>query len=81
MGILYKKEVPMRKGGFNMYLTKEKENTNLYKNYQPKFTKYQDAEIEAYVANAISTNLSKHMKVTVHSLAVMIAQGFTKGGK
>lgn len=71
----------MRKGGFNMYLTKEKSGTGFYTNYSPRFSKHQDVEIQAYVANVISNDLSKHMQSTVRSMSVMIAQGFLRKGK
>ncbi len=69
----------MRKGGFNMYLTKEKSKTSLYKNYEPKFPKHKDVEIQAYVAYTVGNDISKKMKSTVRCMTKMIIQGFSKG--
>ena len=69
----------MRKGGFNMYLTKEKSKTSLYKNYEPKFPKHKDVEIQAYVAYTVGNDISKKMESTVRCMTKMIIQGFSKG--
>ncbi len=66
----------MRKECFNMYLTKEKSNTNLYKNYKPKISKHQDAEIQVYVADMASKDISKRMKATISLMASEVAHGF-----
>ena len=70
----------MRKGGFNMYLTKEKSSIGLYKNYEPKFTNHKDVEIEAYIAYTVGNDITKKMKSTVHSISAMIVRDFSKGG-
>ena len=69
----------MRKGGFNMYLTKEKPKTSLYKNYETRFPKHKDLEVKAYVAYTIGNDMSGKMQSTVNCMAKMIAQGFIKG--
>lgn len=71
----------MKKGGFDMYLTKEKSGTTLYRNYDPKFSNHKDVEVQAYIAYAVSNDLSKKMKSTVDCMTNMIVQGFAKGGK
>lgn len=70
----------MRKGGFNMYLTKEKSSMSLYKNYEPRFSKHKDTEIQVYLAHAIGHDVSKQMKSSIRTMSVMIARGFAKGG-
>lgn len=72
------KEVPMLKGGFNMYLVKEKSSKTLYKGYTPKSSKYQDIEVQAYMANIIGNDVSNRMKTTVRYMSTMIAQGFLR---
>lgn len=71
----------MRKGGFNMYSTKEKQSVTLYKKYTPKFSKHQDIEVQAYVANVVSDELSKCMQTMVKGMSGMIVQGFIRKGK
>ena len=55
----------MRKGGFNMYLTKEKPKTSLYKDYEPRFPKHKDVEIQAYVAYTVGNDMSNKMQSTI----------------
>lgn len=70
----------MRKGGFNMYLTKEKPKASLYKSYEPKFSKHKDVEIQAYVAHVVGDDMSKKMKSSIRCMSSMIVEGFSKGG-
>lgn len=69
----------MRKGGFNMYLTKEKSKTSLYKNFKPTFSKHKDVEIQAYVAYTVGNDMSSKMQSTIRCMTKMIIQGFSKG--
>lgn len=69
----------MRKGGFNMYLTKEKPKTSFYKNYKPRFPKHKDVEIQAYVAYTVGNDMSNRMQSTIRCMTKMIIQGFSKG--
>ncbi len=69
----------MRKGGFNMYLMKEKNSKTLYKGYTPKFSRHQDVEVQAYVANVVGHDISRRMKTTVQCMSTMIVHGFTRG--
>ncbi len=71
----------MRKGGFNMYLMKEKSSTSLYRGYTPKFSNHQDVEIRAYVANTVGNDIAKHMKVTIRCMSGMIVRGFSRRNK
>lgn len=68
----------MRKGGYNMYLTKEKTKISLYKNYEPKFPKHMDTEIQAYVAYTVGKDMSIKMQSTIRCMSKMIVQGFTR---
>lgn len=70
----------MRKGGFNMYLTKEKKRANLFQSYNPKFPNHQEAEIQVYISRAISRDISKYMQTAISSLSAMVADGLTEGG-
>ncbi len=70
----------MRKGGFNVYLMKEKPNTSIYKDYKPRFPSHQDVEIQVYVAHTIGNDVSKKMKSGIRCMTEMIIQGFSKGG-
>lgn len=63
-----------------MYLTKEKSSTSLYRNYEPKFSKHQDVEIQAYIAHAVGYDMTKKMKSTIRYMTAMIVQGVSKGG-
>jgi len=69
----------MRKGGFNMYLTKEKSKTSLYKSFEPKFPKHKDVEIQAYVAYTVGNEMSNKMRSTIGCMTKMIVRGFSKG--
>lgn len=71
----------MRKGGFNMYLTKEKKGAGLYKGYKPQWPNHQEAEVQVYVSHAISRDISKHMQDAIKSMSAMIAHGLTEGGE
>ena len=68
----------MRKGGFNMYLTKKKSKTSLYKNFEPSFPKHKDVEIQAYVAYAVGNDMSNKMQSTIRCMTKMIVQEFSK---
>lgn len=68
----------MRKGGFNMYLTKEKPKTSLYKDYEPRFPKHKDVEIQAYVAYTVGNDMSNKMQSSIRSMTKMIVRGFSK---
>lgn len=68
----------MRKGGFNMYLTKEKQRTSLYKDYEPRFQKHKDVEIQAYVAYTVGNDMSNKMRSTIRNMTKMIVRGFSK---
>lgn len=70
----------MRKGGFNMYLTKEKRKSSLYRGYTPQLPNHQEVEVQAYVSHAISRELTKHMQDAVRSMSTMIVHGLTEGG-
>jgi len=61
-----------------MYLTKEKKKTSLYKEYSPKYPNHQEVELQSYVANIISYDLSQKMKSTVGCMSSMIVHGFTR---
>lgn len=69
----------MRKGGFNMYLTKEKPKTSLYKNYEPKFPKHKDVEIQAHIAYTVGNDMSNKMQSTIRCMTKMIIQGISRG--
>ncbi len=71
----------MRKGGFNMYLTKEKRESNLYRGYKPQLPKHQEAEVQVYVSQAISRDISKHMQGAIKSMSGMIVHGLIEGGE
>lgn len=64
-----------------MYMTKEKKGMSLYRNYTPRFSKHQEIEVQAYVASAISDDLSNRMQSTVRGLSAMIVHGFSKKGR
>ncbi len=68
----------MRKGGFNMYLTKEKSKISLYKDYESRFPKHKDAEIQVYVAYTVGNDMSNKMQSIIKSMTKMITQGFSK---
>ena len=68
----------MRRGGFNMYLSKEKPKTSLYKDYEPRFSKHKDVEIQAYVAYTVGNDMSNKMQSTIRSMTKMIVRGFSK---
>lgn len=68
----------MRKGGFNMYLAKEKPSTSLYRNYKPKFSKHKDIESKMYIAHIVGNDMSKKMESVVRGMAAMIVQDFLK---
>lgn len=68
----------MRKGGFNMFLIKEKTKRSLYKNYEFQFPKHRDAEIQAYVAYKVGKDMSSKMQSTIKSMSKMIVYGFSK---
>ena len=70
----------MRKGGFNMYLTKEKKREALYQNYKPQFPKHQEVEAQLYVSQAISRDISNHMQTAVKSMSAMIVHSLMEGG-
>ena len=42
----------MRRGGFNMYLTKEKKKSSIYRGYKPQLPNHQEAEVQVYVSYA-----------------------------
>ena len=69
----------MRKGGFNMYLTKEKPKTSLYKDYEPRFPKHKDVEIQAYVASTVGNDMSNKMQSIISGMTKMIVRGFSRG--
>lgn len=71
----------MKKGGFNMYLTKERPGAELYKNYAPKYPHHQETETKVYVANVVGADMSKRMKATVECMATNLAYGLFQGGK
>lgn len=68
----------MRKGDFNMYLTKEKPKTSLYKDYEPRFPKHKDVEIQAYVAYTVGNDMSNKMRSNIRSMTKMIVREFSK---
>lgn len=69
----------MRKGGFNMYLTKEKSKSSLYKKFEPSFPKHKDVEIQVYVGYTVGNDISNKMQSTIRCMSKMIARGFSKG--
>lgn len=71
----------MRKGGFNMYLTKEKKEINLYQGYQPKLPGHQEVEAQVYISHAISGDISKHMQTAIRSMSSMVVRGLVEGGE
>lgn len=72
----------MRKGGFNMYLMKDKKESALYQGYKPQFPNYQEAEAQVYVSQVISRDISKQMQVIARSMSTMIVGGLMEeGGK
>lgn len=71
----------MRKGGFNMYLTKEKKKSSIYRGYTPQLPNHQEAEIQAYVSRTIGRDISNHMQEAVKSMSAMIVHGLIEGGE
>ncbi len=69
----------MRKGGFNMYLTKEKPKTSLYKDFEPSFPKHRDLEIQAYVAYTVGNDVSNKMQSSIRGMTKLIVREFSKG--
>lgn len=68
----------MRKGGFNMYLTKKKPGRSFYKNFEPRFPKHKDIEIQAYVASTVGNDIADKMQSTIRCMTQMIIQGFSE---
>lgn len=71
----------MRKGGFNMYLTKEKKESSIYRGYKPKLPNHQEVEVQVYVSHAVSRDISKHMQDAIKSMSAMIVHGLIEGGE
>lgn len=71
----------MRKGGFNMYLTKEKRKSSIYSGYKPQLPNHQEVEVQVYVSHRISRDISKHMQNAVKSMSAMIVHGLVEGGE
>lgn len=61
-----------------MYLVKEKSKTSLYKNYQPRFPKHKDTEIQAYVAYTVGNDISHKMQSTIRHMSRTIVREFFK---
>lgn len=64
----------MRKGGFNMYLQKQKKEPSLYQNYKPRFTKYQDTELSVYVSRTVGKSIAKNMHECVMKMSRMAGE-------
>lgn len=71
----------MRKGGFNMYLTKEKKKSSIYRGYTPQLPNHQEVEVQVYVSHTISRDISKHMQNAIKSMSAMIVHGLVEGGE
>ena len=67
----------MRKGGFNMYMTKERKNVSIYKEFKPQTVKHKDAEVGVYVCNVVSRDVSRNMRALVRSISAMVASGLS----
>ncbi len=67
----------MRKGGFNMYMVKERKNTSIYSDFKPNTIKHKDAEIEVYVSNVVSHDVSRNMRAVVRSISEMVVSGLS----
>ena len=64
-----------------MYMTKEKKNVSLYRDFSPTFPKHQDVEMEVYIGNKVGQDISKDMQSMVRSISAMVVHGFsTKEG-
>ncbi len=71
----------MKKGCFNMYSLTEKSKTSLYKDFKPRFTpKYRYTEMEVYIANNISKDITKKMNYTIKGMTDMVIQGLSERG-
>ena len=67
----------MRKGGFKMYMTTEKKNMSLYRDFSPKFPKHQDTEMEIYIGHKVGRDISNDMKSMVRCISAMVVHGFS----
>ncbi len=64
-----------------MYFTKEKPRRSFYKNYEPRFPKHQDIEIQAYVASTVGNDISDKMQSIIRCMTQMIIQEFYEEAK
>lgn len=67
----------MRKGGLDMYMTKEKKNVSLYRDFSPIFPKHKDIEMEIYIGNKVGQDISKDMRSMVKNISTMVVRNFS----
>lgn len=67
----------MRKGGFNMYMAKEKKSVSLYQDFSPKFPNHQDTEMEIYIGHKVGQDISNDMKSMVRCISAMVVRSFS----
>lgn len=69
----------MRKGGFNMYMQKQKKSASLYQTYHPRFKNHQDTELSAYISTTVGRKISSSVGEQVRHMAKMIGHGICEG--
>lgn len=69
------------KGGINMYMTRQKSGSSIYRNYLPRFSKHQEAEIAVHVSRTVGRNISSNMRNNVEHMSSMIGSALYKGRK
>lgn len=64
----------VQEGGVSMYALKERKGTSLYKGFSPRFSKYQETEMEVYIAHTVAGDVADNMKSMVRDLSSMVVR-------
>lgn len=60
-----------------MYMVKARRQNSFYQDFTPRTVRHKDAEIEVYVSNVVTKEVSRNMKAVVKDISAMVVHGLS----
>ena len=60
-----------------MYMVKVQKRKSIYQNFTPRTVSHKDAEMEVYVSNVVTKDISRNMGTVVKNISAMVVHGLS----
>ena len=60
-----------------MYMVKATKQNSIYRDFTPKTVKHKNVEVEVYVSNVVTKDVSRNMRAVVKNISAMVIHGLS----